>query len=173
MLDERAGRKPPRGLARLAFRLPIWLYRLHLGWILGERFLLLQHIGRKTGRLRETVLEIVRSDPVEGTYIIAAGFGEESDWFQNLVQTPRATIQVGRLKIGVQAERISHEEAISEYQTYAQQHPAALRGLGSLLGIRLSGTDADYPVLASRLPMIRLVKELKASENPIHKPAGV
>jgi hypothetical protein len=36
---------PPRGLARLAFRLPIWLYRLRLGWLLGDRFLLLTHIG--------------------------------------------------------------------------------------------------------------------------------
>jgi hypothetical protein len=32
---------PKRGLMRLALRLPIWLYRARLGWLLGERFLLL------------------------------------------------------------------------------------------------------------------------------------
>ena len=26
----------PRGLTRLAFRLPIWLYHLRLGWLLGQ-----------------------------------------------------------------------------------------------------------------------------------------
>lgn len=173
MLDERPGRKPPHGLARLAFRLPIWLYRLHLGWILGERFLLLQHTGRKSGRLRETVLEIVRSDPDNGTYVIAAGFGEESDWFQNLLKTPQAKIQVARRKFKVRAERISIEDATREYRIYARQHPAALRGLSSLFGIHLSGTDADYPVLARRLPMVRLVQEINPSDNPGSQPTAI
>jgi len=35
---------------RLAFRLPIYLYRLDLGWLLGHRFLLLVHRGRESGR---------------------------------------------------------------------------------------------------------------------------
>jgi hypothetical protein len=30
----------PHGLLRFGLRLPIWLYRLHLGWLLGNRFLL-------------------------------------------------------------------------------------------------------------------------------------
>lgn len=52
------GNKKPRGLLRLGFRLPIWLYRLNLGWILGERFLLLTHTGRKSGLVRQTVIEV-------------------------------------------------------------------------------------------------------------------
>ena len=50
----------PRGLACLAFRLPIGLYRLRLGWLLGDR-LLLTHIGRKSGLPRQAVIEVVRS----------------------------------------------------------------------------------------------------------------
>ena len=37
-MSEQAGRKPPTGLERLLWRAPIWLYRLHLGWLMGERF---------------------------------------------------------------------------------------------------------------------------------------
>jgi hypothetical protein len=33
--------QPPKGLSRLFYRAPIWLYRLKLGWLLGHRFLLL------------------------------------------------------------------------------------------------------------------------------------
>ena len=40
----------PAGALRLAFRLPIYLYRLDLGWLLGHRFLLLVHRGRESGR---------------------------------------------------------------------------------------------------------------------------
>ncbi len=40
---------PPRGLARIGFRIPIILYRLGLGGLLGTRFLLLTHTGRKSG----------------------------------------------------------------------------------------------------------------------------
>ena len=40
---------PPGKALRLGLRLPIWLYRLHLSWLLGERFLLLTHTGRNSG----------------------------------------------------------------------------------------------------------------------------
>ena len=45
-------------LARL-FRVPVYLYRWHLGWLFGHRCLLLTHIGRRSGRKRQTVLEVV------------------------------------------------------------------------------------------------------------------
>ena len=41
------------------FRAPVYLYRWHLGWMLGHRLLLLTHIGRRTGLRRQTVLEVV------------------------------------------------------------------------------------------------------------------
>ena len=54
--------KPPRGLLRFLLRLPIWLYQLHLGFLLGHRFLLLTHTGRRSGLLRRTVVEVVSYD---------------------------------------------------------------------------------------------------------------
>jgi hypothetical protein len=65
----------PAGALRLAFRLPIYLYRLDLGWLLGHRFLLFAHLGRKSGLLRETVLEVILYDPAtrDGTL----GLGRE------------------------------------------------------------------------------------------------
>jgi hypothetical protein len=53
----------PAGALRLAFRLPIYLYLLNLGWLLGHRALLLDHRGRKSGLLRDTVLEALLYDP--------------------------------------------------------------------------------------------------------------
>jgi deazaflavin-dependent oxidoreductase (nitroreductase family) len=171
MRDEEAQPRPPRGFARLAFRLPIWLYRLHLGWLLGGRFLLLQHTGRKSGRLRETVLEVVRYDPGGQAYYIGAGFGESSDWFQNLRQTPQATIRVARRSYQVIAKRVPLDAAGAEYRIYASQHPSALKGLSSFLGVKLTGTEEDYPMLAHRMPLIRLQVVSQPSEIPANNPA--
>jgi hypothetical protein len=41
----------PSGALKLAFRLPIYLYRVNLGWLPGHRILLLIHQGRKIGLL--------------------------------------------------------------------------------------------------------------------------
>jgi len=38
---------------KIFLRMPVWLYRLHLGWLLGNRFLCIAHRGRKSGKLRE------------------------------------------------------------------------------------------------------------------------
>lgn len=62
------GNKKPRDFLRFGFRLPIWLYRMQLGWVLGERFLLLTRTGRKSGRMYQTIIEVVRHDKETGTY---------------------------------------------------------------------------------------------------------
>ena len=38
---------PPTGIGKFFFRAPIKLYDIGLGWMLGKRFLLLNHIGRR------------------------------------------------------------------------------------------------------------------------------
>ena len=75
---------PPSGFSRLLWRAPIWLYRAGLGWMMGNRFLLLNHIGRKSGLPRQAVVEVVVSNDEEGTFTIASGFGAKSDWYQNI-----------------------------------------------------------------------------------------
>ena len=72
--------RPPHGLMRWLLRAPVWLYRLGLGGLLGDRFLLLTHIGRKSGQLRQNVLEVVEHDEATGAYVIASGWGDKADW---------------------------------------------------------------------------------------------
>ena len=48
-----------RGLSRALVRAPILAYRCGLGVLLGDRFVLLTHVGRTTGRPRHVVLEVV------------------------------------------------------------------------------------------------------------------
>jgi deazaflavin-dependent oxidoreductase (nitroreductase family) len=155
--------KPPRGLARLAFRLPIWLYRLRLGWILGTRFVLLTHTGRKSGLPRRTVLEVVRYNKATGACIIASGWGTRSDWFQNITENPKITFQVRNKPTAGIAERLSSEAGGKELLDYALSHPMAFRELAKFMGFRLSGTVDDIRAAGRVLPMFMLRPEPPAA----------
>ena len=150
--------KLPSGFSRVMFRLPIYLYKVGLGGLLGGRFLLLNHIGRKSGQPRQAVVEVVRHDPVTDTYVIASGFGEQAQWFQNLMQTPDVTIQVGRRKLAVHARRLSPDDSADEMADYARRNPKAARSLAGFMGFEVDGTEASYRQLGQQLPFVALEK---------------
>lgn len=146
---------PPTGLRRLAFRTPIALYRAHLGWLLGGRFVLLHHRGRKTGRPRQVVLEVVEHSP-DDSYVIAAGFGTKSDWYRNLLAAPETTIQVGRRRTAVHAATIDQDDGAELMARYASRHPRAGRALCTLMGFEVDGSPADFAAAGRLIPFVRL-----------------
>lgn len=153
-------RRRPMGVLRWAFRLPIWLYQLQLGWLLGKRFLLLSHMGRKSGKLHQTVLEVVRHDPAIHHYIVAAGFGEQSDWFQNCLHHPRVRIQTAGWQGTVLAQRLSKDEGKQELLDYRRHYPRAFRELARFISGRpLQGSEADCDVLAQVIPLVAFSPE--------------
>jgi len=144
----------PRGMLRLGLRLPIWLFRLHLDRLLGERFLMLTHTGRKSGRLRQTVIEVVKHDRTTDTYYVVSGWAERSDWYQNICKTPQVTIQVRGRKFQSRAEFIPQEKAIGILETYAREHPMAFSELSELfLGERMKPNSDAPQRIAKMMPM--------------------
>src|SRR5512146_2966370 len=129
---------PPSKVLRSVLRLPIRLYRMHLGWLLGNRFLLLQHTGRNSGRVRETVIEVVKHDPTSDTYYVVSGWGAKSNWYLNIQKNPFVTIQVGGRRISAHAVNISVDEAADILKGYSERYPLAFRELTRLfLGQRV------------------------------------
>jgi deazaflavin-dependent oxidoreductase (nitroreductase family) len=147
-------KSPPKGFARLLWRAPIWFYKVGLGWMMGKRFLLLNHIGRKSGKPRQAVLEVVRYDKQAHTYYVASGFGEKSDWFQNVMHTPDVTIQVGSKRYETQAVRLSPEAAEEELLSYGRNHPTAIKNLAGLMNYPVDGSEDSIRKLGRLLPMI-------------------
>ena len=148
--------QPPRGIERLAWRAPIWFYRVGLGGLLGGRLLLLNHLGRKSGQVRQTVVEVVRRDEQADAYIVASGFGEKSDWYKNVMAHPDANIQVGNRRMSVHAERLPLEQATEEMLDYNRRHPAALKTLSGIMGYKSDGSEADVKFLATVIPILAL-----------------
>ena len=146
---------PPKGLARWFFRLPIFLYKARLGWIFGNRFLMLNHIGRKSGITRHAVLEVVEHDPQTDVYVVAVGFGEKSQWYRNILVQPDVTIRVGRRKLDVTAERLDPQAAGQVLLDFARRYPNEARMAG-LLGFEVDGSEEDYCQMGTMLPLVAL-----------------
>ncbi len=149
----------PSGLLRLLLRLPIAAYRLRLGWLLGQRFMLLQTIGRKSGQLRQTVVEVIGHDRASDTYYIASGWGKRANWYQNLVATPGMEIQVGHRHLKVCAETVPPAEGARVLLDYRQNHPLATRELSRVLtGANLAkASPGDLEnIVQESLPIVAL-----------------
>jgi deazaflavin-dependent oxidoreductase (nitroreductase family) len=132
---------PPKGLMRWFLRAPIFLYQIGLGWLLGERFVLLHHIGRKSGQARQTVVEIIGHEQASDTYYIASGWGHKAQWYQNILATPIISIQVGRRKLKVLAKNLSPEEGAKILVSYREKHPFAARELSSFMGVDIRNSS--------------------------------
>jgi len=145
---------PPRGWKRLLWRAPIWLYRLGLGGLMGNHFLLMTHTGRSSGLPRLAVLEIVDRDVENQIYYVVSGFGKKADWYRNILKNPDVTIQVGRKKIAAIAEQVPLETAVKIILDYAYRHPKAIKNLIQIMGYPLGDTDEDYQTFAQIVPVV-------------------
>jgi deazaflavin-dependent oxidoreductase (nitroreductase family) len=145
---------PRHGLLRLLLRIPLILYRIRLGWLLGSRFLLLIHRGRKTGLQHRTVLEVLRSED-HHCYVVASGWGEDSQWFKNIQLSADVEIEVQGSRRKAMAHRVSKQQAAHELRDYAQRHPLAYRKIGSLLfGKRATASPEGFGRLAKTVPIV-------------------
>ncbi len=154
----------PGGVKRLLFRFPILLYKIGLGPLLGGRFLKLTHTGRKSGLLRETVLEVVKHDRQTGTYYIASGWGEKSNWLLNIIENPSVEVQTGRRSFRAYAKRLSPEDASSVLYDYGKRYPKAFAILtGNILGERLGVSLESARRMADQVPVIALEPRARTS----------
>ena len=149
-------RKPVTGLKRIFFRAPLFLYRMGLGGLLGKRFVLLNHTGRKSGKARQTVLEVVNYDRAADTYFIASGFGKRSDWYLNILAQPAVNIQVGWRKMAVTAVPLTPEESGQAMVDYAHRYPTAAKNLSKILGFDVSTEEEYRKVGREHIPFIAL-----------------
>jgi deazaflavin-dependent oxidoreductase (nitroreductase family) len=147
-------RSKPTGASRLAFRLPIYLYRLELGWLLGHRFLMLVHQGRRSGLLRETVLEVILYDPDTRQSVVLSAWGEEADWYRNIGASPTLEVRTGGQRYVPEQRFLVPEENRALISDYGRRHPLAFRVFARAFGYPLDGTEAARREIARSLRLV-------------------
>lgn len=134
----------PVGLRRLFFRASIWLYRMHLGALLGRRFLLLTHVAHKSDLPRQVILEVAGHDAGRATYHLASGFGSRAQGYRNIREQPSVTVQVGGRVVAATAVPLPPTESGRAMVGYARRHPRLARQLMWFCGYEVDGSDQDY-----------------------------
>lgn len=134
----------------------MWIYRLRLGWLLGRRFLMITHVGRRTGVVRWTVVEVLRYDRDKNEFVVVAGYGKTSDWYLNIQARPPLQIDVGGRRFTPAQRFLTPEEVYEEFKDYERRHPRLVRTLAGMIGLEYQGTDAQRRAVAAELPMIAL-----------------
>lgn len=118
---------------------------------------MLTHLGRKSGLERRTVLEVVDHDAGSQTYFVASGWGERSQWFQNLLAEPQAEITVGRRTSPVRATPLREDQAVRVFERYAAVHPRAFKRLFKLMTGEEGESDSEScEKLAETVPAVAL-----------------
>ncbi|MGW5518935.1 nitroreductase family deazaflavin-dependent oxidoreductase [Nocardia africana] len=134
---------------RALVRAPIGLYRAGLGFVFGQRLLMMEHIGRTSGAKRHVVLEVVdRPGPRE--YVIVSGFGTRAQWYRNIQADSKVRLWVGtRRAVPATATPMTEAESAAALAHYIHEHPKAWRNLRAVIE-RATGAPVDT------LPMVRL-----------------
>jgi deazaflavin-dependent oxidoreductase (nitroreductase family) len=139
---------------------PAHLYDWHAGWLLGRRFLRLTHVGRRTGRHYQTMLEVIGENRTSREVIVIAGLGRSAQWYRNLQAHDAIEVAIGRERFTPLHRELSESEATSVLAAYERRNrpisPIIQRALSWLVGWRYDGTDAARRRLATELPVIAL-----------------
>jgi len=147
--------RKPSGWRRWLLRLPLALDSLHLNGLLGDRFIVVVHRGRRSGRRHRTALEVVRADPATGELVVASGWGPQADWYLNLRASPAVEVHHGRRGFRPIQRFLDENDAAREMRAYVMEHPAAARVLGSwMTGAAFDGSSEAIARLVRRVPFV-------------------
>jgi len=146
----------PGRLALFVFRLPLPLYRVGLGWLfLGRTFLVLTHVGRKTGKPYATAAMVLTEDETTGEAVICSVWGPDADWIRNLNAGPALRVQVGGTSFVPEHRFLTQEEAFAVGVRFRRRHPWRVRMVRGVLGVDLRSDAAMREFLATR-PLVGL-----------------
>ena len=147
-------RGTPGRLALAVFRLPLPLYRRDKGWMLGRMFLMLVHVGRKTGQPHDMVAMVLADAP--GEVVIFSGWGPDADWLLNLHAGPAREVRIGRDRFVPEHRFLSDDEAVAVVTGFRHRHPQRVRLASAILGWGDLRSDADIRQFVREHPFVAL-----------------
>ncbi len=142
-------------------KMPLILYRLGLGWMLGKRFMRLTHVGRKSGKVYHTVLAALCFDE-HTREIFAVSPWSESNWYRNIQAAPALEVETagrsgpGDIRHGciryIPTQRsLTTEEIAKAFIAFRNRYPVFSRIVASIPGWKIDSTYEEILDLARTL----------------------
>jgi deazaflavin-dependent oxidoreductase (nitroreductase family) len=147
----------PGMLGRVFFRAPIMLYRIGLGGLMPMQ-LLLTTVGRKSGRPRQAVVDVLRHDAATDAYYVVSAYGARSDWYRNLQANPAVRVQVRWRRFAARATILLQEEAEELLLDYWRRHRLYSRVTMRMVGLK-AATEEDVRAAAGQLRVVAIQPE--------------
>lgn len=144
-------RHPPSQVVQWLLGLPLLLYRCRLGWLLGHRFLVVCHRGRISGRVHQTVVEVLRYDWSKREAVVITPWPAKANWYRNVLVTPAVEVWIGRARYRPHQRALNDDEVGEALDSYARKGRGEALGLERLLGWSPNLPHARRTVILSRV----------------------
>lgn len=155
-LDKRPGK-----FLKFFFKVPVWMYKIGFGGferLIGAQWMLITHIGRKSGKQFDSMVDVMDYDKVTDTYYIEAAYGTRADWVRNIQTSPNFAVRVGRRKFLARATPLSNENTADMLVKFYREKPAYTRSVMAMVGMKFNGEE-DLRALAPKLMLLAVKPE--------------
>jgi deazaflavin-dependent oxidoreductase (nitroreductase family) len=153
--------KRPSRMLKFFFKVPVWLHKMGLGgWerLIGAQWMFITTIGRKTGKRRETMVDVMDYDKAADTYYIEAAYGARADWYKNIQANPTFEAQVGRRKFKAHAGALSTDGAGELLVQFFRAKPAYTRSVMAMAGLKFKNEE-ELLVIGKDLTLLAVKPE--------------
>lgn len=160
--------KRPNSLLKFFFKIPLFVHKLGFGgWerLIGAQWMLITAIGRKSGKRRQSMVDVLLHDGQSDTYYILSAYGSHADWVRNIQTNPRFEAQVGRRKFSARASTLSGEKAGEMLVQFYRLKPAYTRAVMNAAGMKFKDED-DLRRLGGRLLLLAVNPQTEDAGHP-------
>ena len=163
-------------LLKWMLRVPVLAFDARADRLLGHRFLLLTHHGRRSGRRYRTVLEVLCWRPELHEAVVMSGFGPRAQWLQNVLAGTPAEIGIAGRRWPAMARHLEAAEAVTVLAGYERRN-AALRPvvrhvLSRLARMSYDGSPQARLAVVHKLPLVAFRPAAEPGVTPPPPPAS-
>ena len=115
----------PSTLVKALFKVPVWMYQAHLGFLFFGSLIVIVHRGRKSGNRYVTGLEMI--DRCDDELFVLSLWGAKSDWYRNIEANGVDQLWDGTKRTGASFRVVASDEAFGILSKTEKAHKRLVR----------------------------------------------
>jgi deazaflavin-dependent oxidoreductase (nitroreductase family) len=128
----------PDPIRRFLYRLPLHLEGLGVdrlaAWLTGVEWIVLETVGRRTGRRHVVVLDVLHHDAERDVYYVQPAYGARADWVRNALHAGEVTARVGARRFRARVRDATGDEGAEAMLRLVRAHPWYARAVAFFVG---------------------------------------